>query len=297
MRVLVSGSSGLIGTALRHALARDGHDVVRLVRRAPTGADQRFWDPDQGQLETSAVEGFDAVVHLAGAGIGDARWSTSRKQLLVDSRVDSTGLLVSRLAAAQDKPQVLISASAIGYYGERDEPVTEVDGPADPPDFLSQLCVAWENAAAPAHDAGIRTVYLRTGLVVSPDGGALGKLLLPFKLGVGGRLGSGKTWWSWISVQDHVRATLHLIHQPVSGPVNLTAPSPVRSEEFTKTLGRVLKRPTVIPAPRFALEILLGKELAEALLFTSARILPAKLEDSGFEFTHPDLEAALREIL
>lgn len=297
MRVLITGSSGMIGTALRRSLARDGHHVVRLVRHPPTGADQRYWDPEAGELDPGDVEGFDAVVHLAGAGIGDARWTESRKRLLLDSRVDSTDLLVSRLAGAADKPEVLISASAIGYYGERAEPITEADGPADPPDYLSRLCIAWEGAAAPAVEAGIRTVFIRTGLVLDEQGGALGKMLLPFKLGLGGKLGSGDTWWSWISIDDHIRAIRHLMEQPVSGAVNLTAPNPVQSATFTKALGRALRRPTILPIPRFALEMLLGKELAEALLFTSAQILPSKLLESGFEFEHPVINSALEAML
>jgi hypothetical protein len=206
-------------------------------------------------------------------------------------------LLAEQLAAAKQKPKVLISGSAIGYYGERIEPVTEEDGPAQPSDFLSEVAVAWEAAAAAAESAGIRTVAIRTGIVLARKGGALGKLLLPVKLGVGGKLGSGETWWSWISIDDEVRAIKHLITAPVSGAVNLTAPNPVTNAEMTKTLGRVLRRPTFIPVPRFVLEVLLGKDLAASLLFTSARIMPAKLEESGFEFRHRDIESALRAVL
>jgi len=297
MRILVSGSTGLIGAALCTSLRADGSDVVRLVRHRSAAPDERLWDPAGGQLDPNHVEGFDAVVHLAGAGIGDRRWSKGRRRLILQSRVSSTRLLAERLAAAKRKPKVLISGSAIGYYGERIEPVTEEDGPAQPPDFLSEVAVAWEAAAVPAESAGIRTVAIRTGIVLAKRGGALGKLLLPVKLGVGGKLGSGETWWSWISIDDEVRAIKHLMTAPVSGAVNLTAPRPVTNAEMTKTLGRVLHRPTLIPVPRFVLEMLLGKDLAASLLFTSARILPAKLEESGFEFRHRDIESALRAVL
>ncbi len=297
MRVLITGASGLIGTALCRSLETDGDEVVRLARRKPAEQNERFWDPADGVLEQADVEGFDAVVHLAGAGIGDRRWSNERKRLILDSRVSATELLSQRLASAESKPRVLISASAIGYYGDRPNPVSEKDGPADPPDFLSTVCAAWEAATAAAESAGIRTVHVRTGIVLAGSGGALGKLLLPFRLGLGGRLGSGKTWWSWISIDDHIRALRHLIETPVSGAVNLTAPNPATNADVTRALGRVMRRPTLFPVPRFALEILLGKQLAAALLFTSARILPRKLQESGFEFNHGDLETALRAAL
>ncbi|MDX2467975.1 MAG: TIGR01777 family oxidoreductase, partial [Acidimicrobiia bacterium] len=222
MRVLLTGGSGLIGTALNQSLTADGHEVVRLVRRPPGSADERRWDPTAGVLDVGDVENFYAVVHLAGAGIGDKRWSQDRKRLILDSRVDSTELLSHRLAEAESPPDVLISGSAIGFYGDRSDPVAEDAEPADGPDFLSDLCVAWEGATRAAESAGIRTAHIRSGLVLSKDGGALGKLLLPFRLGVGGRLGSGKTWWSWISIADEIRAIRHLIDTPVHGAVNLT---------------------------------------------------------------------------
>ncbi len=297
MRVLMTGSSGLIGTALRRSFAADGIEVVRLVRRPPQAEDERFWDPAQDVLDPGHVDGFDAVINLAGAGIGDKRWSEDRKRKIIGSRLDATSVLVSRLADTERKPDVLVSGSAIGFYGDRDELVTETAGPADPPDFLSRLCTDWEAATAPAAAAGIRTACIRTGLVLAEDGGAVAKLLLPFKLGVGGRLGSGGTYWSWISLPDHVRAVRHVIAHSVAGPVNLTAPHPVTSAEVTKALGRALHRPTLLPVPRFALELLLGKELAAALLFTSNRVLPAKLEESGFRFEHDDIDTALQAVL
>jgi uncharacterized protein (TIGR01777 family) len=297
MRVLMTGASGLIGTALSQSLEDDGAEVVRLVRRSPQDEGEIRWDPAADSLDQAAVEGFDAVIHLAGAGIGDSRWSEHRKRVILDSRVDGTTLLAERIASAERKPSVLLSASAIGYYGDREQPVTEADGPASPADFLSEVCVAWEGATTAAETAGIRTVHLRTGLVLSKGGGAIGKMLLPFRLGLGGQLASGETWWSWISLDDHIRAVRHLIDQPVHGPVNLTSPKPAMSREVTKALGKVLRRPTFMPIPRFGLEILLGKELANALLFTSARVMPAKLEESGFSFEHPDIENALQAVL
>ncbi len=297
MRVLITGSSGLIGRALTQSLESDGIEVFSLVRRAPRQDSELHWDPAAGELNPGDLEGFDAIVHLAGAGIGDRRWSEERKQTILNSRVDGTRLLADALASVENRPEVLVSGSAIGFYGDRDEPVTEADGPADPLDFLSEICVAWEEAAAPAEAAGIRTVFIRTGIVLSAEGGALRKLLIPFRAGFGGKLGSGDTWWSWISIDDQVGAIRHLIDNPVSGPVNLTAPAPVQNTELTKALGRVLRRPTFFPVPRFVLDVVLGKELAAALLFTSARVLPAKLEDSGFEFQHSDIESALRSVL
>jgi uncharacterized protein (TIGR01777 family) len=297
MKVLAAGCSGLIGSALVASLEEDGHVVTRLVRRPPTTSAEVFWDPAKGQLDVAAVSGFDAVVNLAGAGIGDKRWSEARRRVIRESRVQSTTLLAEALAAADDKPQTFISGSAIGYYGNKPEPVTEDEGPADPPDFLSKVVVEWEASTAAAEAAGVRTAHTRTGLVLSGTGGALAKMLLPFRFGVGGKLGSGDTYWSWITLADEVRAIRHLITTPVSGPVNLTSPNPISNAEFTKTLGLVLKRPTVVPVPRFALKLLLGTELAEALLFTSARVLPTKLIESGFEFLYPDLESALRTVL
>lgn len=297
MRVLVTGASGLIGRALTRSLERDGNEVWRLTRRPPRDANEILWDPVNGELDVAALEGFDAVVHLAGAGIGDKRWSEKRKHEILESRIESTTLLCERLAQVHDKPGVLISASAIGFYGGREAPVAEEDGPADPPDFLSDVCVAWESATGAAEAAGIRTVHIRTGIVLAKKGGALGRLLLPFRFGLGGKLGSGRTWWSWISLHDHIRAIRHLIDHPVSGPVNLTAPEPITNAELTEALGRALGRPTLIPMPRFALELLLGKELAAALLFTSARVLPAKLEETGFTFDHPEIDSALAAVL
>jgi uncharacterized protein len=297
MRVVVTGSSGLIGRALCSLLTRNGHDVVPIVRQPARPGDRALhWDPEAGTIDARALEGTDAVVHLAGAGIGDRRWSESRKRVLVESRRRSTALLVGALAGLGRRPRVLVSASAIGFYGDRnDEVLMEQSAPGD--DFLASLCVRWEAEAAPAIDAGIRVVCVRTGLVLSRDGGALPKMLPLFKLGLGGRFGSGAQWWSWITLDDEIRAIAWLLENDVRGPVNLTAPNPVTNSEFTRILSAVLSRPAWLSVPRFGPRLLLGSELADALLFTSARVRPAVLESSGFAFSHSDLEEGLRNIL
>lgn len=296
MDVIVTGSSGLIGTALVADLEGDGHRVRRLVRRTPKGPGEVRWDIAAGEIDRAGLEGADAVVHLAGPGIGDKRWTDERKRELRDARVDGTTLLAEALAGLDAPPRVLLSGSAIGIYGDRgDEKLTEKSKPGD--DFLSGLCVDWEAAAAPAAAAGIRVARLRTGIVLAPGGGALDKLLPLFKLGLGGRLGSGDQFWSWITLEDQIRAIRHLIDSGVSGPVNLTAPEPETNHTITTTLGEVLHRPTLLPVPRFGPKILLGSEAAEAFLYASQRVFPKVLEADGFTFTHPDLEAGLRSIL
>jgi uncharacterized protein (TIGR01777 family) len=294
--VLVTGSHGLIGTALIPRLRARGDRVLRLVRGAPEGADDASWDPANGTIDAAALEGVDAVVHLAGAGIGDKKWTPERKQLVLDSRTRPTGLLARTLAGLDRRPRVLVSASAIGYYGDRgDEILTEDSGPGD--DFGAQVCREWEDATSPAADAGIRVVRIRTGLVLAANGGLLKQLLLPFKLGIGGRLGSGKQYMSWIAIDDELRAIVHLIdHDTLAGPVNLTAPNPVTNAEFTSTLGGVVHRPTVLPTPLPALKLVYGGELVDTLL-GSQRVSSGKLSSSGFEFAHPDLDAALRATL
>jgi uncharacterized protein len=293
MDVIVSGSSGLIGTALRRSVADDGHRVIRLVRRPPRSADEIEWDPTGERLDPTDLEGADAVVNLAGAGIGDKRWTAARKRELVESRTLGTALLARSLAGLDRPPAVLVSGSAIGYYGDGgDDVLTEASPPGDI--FLSTLCEAWEAAAAPATDAGIRTAFARTGLVLSGHGGALGKLLPLFRLGLGGRVGGGREWWSWISLTDEVRAIRHLIDHDVAGPVNLTAPGAARNADVTRALAQVLRRPALIPVPSFGPKVLLGSELADQLLFLSQRIEPAVLTASGFTFEHPDITTALR---
>ncbi len=297
MRVVVTGSSGLIGRALCLSLSAQGHRVDRVLRQPVRPGDRDLqWDPKAGTIDARGLEGADAVVHLAGAGIGDSRWTEARKQVLVESRCRSTALLAGALAGLDRPPRVLVSASAIGFYGDRgDEVLTEQSPPGR--DFLASLCVRWEAEAAPAARAGIRVVCARTGLVLSPTGGALPKLLALFKLGLGGRFGSGSQWWSWITLDDEIRAIEWLLENDVRGPVNLTAPHPVTNSEFTRVLGAVLSRPARLPVPRFGPRLLLGSERADALLFTSARVRPAVLESCGFGFSHADLTASLQGIL
>lgn len=293
MDVAITGASGLIGTALVAALGRAGHRPIRLVRTAATGTDQIAWDPAKGTIDAEALDGIDAVVNLAGAGIGDHRWTEAYKQTLVDSRVRGTDLLARTIAAMRKPPSVLLSGSAIGFYGDRgDEELTE-DSPGGS-DFLAELCKQWEAATAPAAAAGVRVIHVRTGIVLSGRGGALRKQLPLFKLGLGGRMGTGRQWQSWISLTDEVGAILHLLQHDVSGPVNLTAPNAVTNVAFGKALGAALRRPAVLPVPAFGPKLLLGGELAQALLFSGAHVLPTRLQASGFAFRHPTIEAALK---
>lgn len=293
MDVLVTGSTGLIGSALVPALAAAGHRPVRLVRTPPGPAgDAIWWDPSAGRIDGASIEGIGAVVHLAGAGIGDGRWTPARKAAILDSRVDGTGLLARTLAGLRRPPATLLSGSAIGYYGDRgDEVLTEQSGRGD--GFLADVTVAWEAATEPAVQAAIRVVHLRTGVVLSPGGGALAKLMPLFRLGLGGRLGTGRQWMSWISLDDEVGAIIHLLDQGATGPVNLTAPRPTTNTEFTRTLGRVLHRPAFAAVPRFGPRLVVGAELADALLFSSQRVLPQALEASGYTFRHAGLPEAI----
>jgi uncharacterized protein len=292
--VAVSGSHGFVGSALVPALARAGHRVVRLVRDRPVGADELGWDPDAGTIDREGLEGIDAVVHLGGTGIGDKRWTDARKRLILESRTKGTGLLARTLAALAHPPSVLVSASAVGYYGDRgDEPLDEQSGPGS--DFVAGVCVQWEAATAPAAEAGIRVATTRSGLILGRDGGVFPRMLLPFRLGIGGRIASGRQYMSWISICDEVGAILHaLTHDAVSGPVNVTGPAPVTNAEFTETLGRVVHRPTVIPTPLFPLRLRYGSELVQHLLVEGQRVLPKRLEATGYRFAHPTLEEALR---
>lgn len=297
MRVLVTGSSGLIGQALVRRLAGAGHEAVRLVRTEPAEGEAAVaWDPQAGTLDPAALEGFDAVVHLAGENIGAGRWTAARKARIRGSRVRGTGLLCAALAGLDRKPKVLAAASAVGIYGHRgDEELDEESPPGD--GFLPELCRAWEKAAEPAAQAGIRVVNLRMGLVLAREGGALARMLPLFRLGLGGRLGSGAQWMSWITLDDVTAAIAHVLGaEALSGPVNLTAPRPATNRDFTKALARVLRRPAVLPAPAFALRLALG-EMADALLLASARVLPRRLAQSGFQFADPLLEPALRRLL
>ena len=296
MRVAVTGSHGLIGSGLLDALHTRGDEAVRLVRDQPQPGEAR-WEPAEGKIDAKALEGVDAVVHLAGVGIGDRRWSDEHKRAVLDSRVQGTTLLARTLASLTDRPSVLVSASAVGYYGDRgDEVLTEDAGPGT--GFLSEVCEQWERSTAPAEDAGIRVAHLRTGLVMSREGGALKQMLVPFRLGAGGRIGSGRQWWSWIAIDDELGAILHVVgDDTVRGPVNLTAPNPVTNAEFTKTLGKVLGRPTLLPTPTFALKALFGGDAVDEMFLGGQRVVPAKLEATGYEFRHPHLEHALRALL
>ena len=293
MDIAITGSSGLIGTALRASLEAAGHNAIRVVR---SGSDGIGWDPAEGRIDAAGFEGIDAVVHLAGEGIGERRWNDEVKKSILDSRVDGTTLLATTLAGLQNPPKILLSGSATGYYGERgDEILTEESSKGE--GFLSDVVEAWESSAKPAVDAGIRTAFLRTGIVLSPDGGALGKILPIFKLGAGGKMGNGKQWWSWISIDDEIGMIEWLLANDVSGPVNLVAPGATTNAEFTDVLGDVMKRPTFLPVPKFGPKLLLGGELANELLFTSTRVEPGVAASAGYQFKHPDLEGALRAAL
>jgi uncharacterized protein len=295
MRIAITGSSGLIGTALRERLTRSGHEIVRVVRRS-AGAGEIEWDPDAGRLDPASLAGLDAVVHLAGAGIGDKRWTDSYKREIRESRVRSTCLLSEAIAACETGPAVLLSASGVGIYGARgDEDIDETSSLGD--DFLAQVCRDWEAGTGMAAAAGTRVALLRTGIVLSPAGGALKKQLPLFKIGLGGRFGDGTQWQSWISIDDHVGAIEHLLSSDVSGPVNLTAPRPVTNAEFAKVLAGVLRRPSFLPVPSFGPKLLLGSELTESLLLTGQKVHPGVLMGDGYAFTHPDLETALRALL
>lgn len=285
----------MIGSALRARLAESGHDVLRLVRSAP-GPGDISWDPQNGRLDAAALADVDAVVNLAGAGIGDHRWTDGYKRQIRESRVRGTTLLSEAIAANCPGRRVLLSSSAIDYYGAHDDEVLDESSPSGTT-FLAGVCRDWEAATAAAESAGARVVHFRTGLVLSKSGGALKKLLRLFKLGLGGRFGSGRQWMSWISIDDEVRAIEHLLASDVAGPVNLTAPNPVTNADFTKVLGRVLDKPAIVPVPRFGPRLLVGREAAETLLYTGQRVVPGVLQADGFEFTHPELEPALRAIL
>jgi len=296
MNILVTGASGMIGTALTSSLTASGHEVTRLVRAQPKPGEKAIrWNPMAGIIEASALEGMDAVVHLAGENIAE-RWTAAKKVKIRDSRVKGTQLLCETLARLTSPPKVLVSASAVGYYGDRGEETLTEDSPPGR-GFLPEVCRAWEAATEPARQHGIRVVQLRLGVVLSAAGGALAKMLPPFRLGLGGVLGSGRQYMSWIALDDAVGAMQHAIAtDSLQGPTNAVAPRAVTNQEFTKTLGKVLGRPTAIPLPAFAARLMFG-EMADELLLASARVQPTKLLASGYQFRYPELEAALRHVL
>ena len=307
MHLLVTGSSGLIGTALVDAATARGDTVTRLVRRSsapggarPAGVTDVTWDPDAGHVDLDALTATgpaDGVVHLAGAGVGDKRWSPARKRVIIESRTRGTDLLARTVAGLDPRPGVLVSASAVGWYGDRGDEVLVESEPAGT-GFLAGVCVGWEAATAPAEAAGIRTVHLRTGIVLSPAGGALAKQLPLFRLGVGGRIGSGRQYRSWITLDDEVGAILHCVDAlELSGAVNATAPSPATDAELARAIGAVLHRPAVLPVPAAALKVVLGPEMATDMVLASQRAVPSRLIAAGFTFRHPELDDALRSVL
>jgi uncharacterized protein (TIGR01777 family) len=294
--ILVTGATGLIGSRLTQALEVAGHTILKAVRRAAKNDREVRWVPERSEIEAAKLGGIDGVVHLAGANIAGQRWSDAYKQEIRESRVKGTRLIAETLAKLANKPRVFVCASAIGFYGDRgDEELAEDSSPGQ--GFLPAVCAAWENSCQAARDAGIRTVNTRIGVVLSKEGGALKSMLLPFKLGLGGVVGSGRQYLSWIAIDDVVRALqFSLAEESLSGPVNLVSPQAVTNREFTKTLGKAIGRPTIFPMPAFAARLAFG-EMADELLLSSTRVLPQKLQAAGFSFAHPQLELTLRHML
>ena len=295
MKILVSGSHGLVGKALTTSLVNAGHEIVSLVRQSANDSEIE-WHPNQGKINGEQLEGFDVVVHLAGESIASGRWTEEKKRKIRESRVKGTELLSSALARLSQPPSTFISASAIGFYGSRgDELLTEESAPGD--GFLPEVCVAWEKATGQAEAKGIRTIHPRFGIILDEKGGALERMLTPFRMGVGGKVGNGKQWMSWIALEDVINALRFLIDEPGSeGPVNFTAPLPVTNADFTEALGSVLSRPTLFSVPAFAARLAFG-EMADELLLSSAKVEPERLKESGYQFKHPELSSALKTIL
>ena len=296
-RILLAGASGLIGKQLAAFLDTGGHEIWRLVRRTPVaGQNEIEWDPSKGTIDNSAIEGFDIVIHLGGAGIGDRRWTKSRMVLIEKSRTESTGLLARTLASLKQKPEVFLVASAIGWYGNRGDEILDEQSEAGT-GFLPETCLAWEASADAARQAGIRTIHARTGVVLDASGGALEKMLLPAKMGAGGPIGFGRQWFSWISMDDQIYALHHLVMSPnTEGAYNITSPEPLQQKNFAKALGRVLRRPAFMPTPPFAIWFLYGK-MGVALTTESQRVMPTRLTEEGYRFQHQDAESALRDAL
>jgi len=296
-KVAVTGASGLVGREIVPTLRRNGFEVLRLVRRAPSAADEVQWDPDQGTIDSEGLRGVSGAIHLAGDNVASGRWTEAKKAKIRDSRVRGTELLARALAELSPKPRVLVSASATGYYGARgdealDESATQGDG------FLASVCGEWEAAASVARDAGVRVVCARIGVVLASSGGALAKMKMPFLLGLGGRIGDGTQYMSWITLEDLVSALVFALERDdIEGPVNFVSPTPVTNADFTAALGRVLKRPTVLPVPKFALRLGVGSDMANEMLIGGARVVPALLHARGFRWEHTTLEPALRSLL
>ena len=296
MRIVVSGSTGFIGTALVRAIEQRGDDVVRL-RRGAAGDAGPVWDPEAGTISDDAFDGADAVIHLAGEGIGEKKWTPEQKRRILESRTKGTTLIARTLAQRSNKPAVLVSGSAVGYYGDRGDEILDEDSSSGD-DFLADACRQWEAAAQPVVAAGIRLVTIRTGIVLDPRGGVLKQLLPPFRFGLGGRTGSGRQWMSWITLGDAVGAILHAVdHDSMRGPVNLTAPNPATNAGLTHALGKALHRPTALPTPLFPLKMIYGSELVAALLVAGQRVTPSRLLDNAYPFAHTELEPAFREML
>ena len=298
MRVAVSGSTGLVGSEVVASLSTAGHEVVRLVRRPPAPGEKAVrWDPAKGEVDAAGLEGFDAVIHLAGENVGAGRWTPARKAAIRDSRVNGTRLLCDALAGLARPPKTLVCASAVGYYGDRGgETLAEESPPGT--GYLAEVCREWEAASAPAARKGIRVVALRIGMVLSPEGGGLPRMLPLFRAGLGGVLGGGRQYVSWVALDDLPNILLHALQRgDLTGPVNAVAPRPVTNREFTEALGKALSRPTPLPVPAFALRLAVGREMADALLLASARVVPRRLEETGYRFRFPELGGALHHLL
>jgi len=295
MKILVAGASGLVGSALIPSLESDGAEINRLVRSSPK-VNEIEWHPNRGEIDTARLEGFDAIINLAGENIAEGRWTDERKRRIRDSRVNGTHLLSEAIGKLATKPHVFLCASATGFYGDRDDEILEETSESGS-GFLATLCREWEGATEPAAKAGVRVVNLRFGPILAREGGMLGKMLTPFKMGMGGKVGSGKQYISWVTIDDVVGAIrLALGDKSLDGPLNVVSPHPVTNEEFTRTLGEVLSRPTVMSIPAFAARLAFG-EMADEMLLVSQRVVPKKLTDAGYQFRHPELEGAFRKYL
>jgi uncharacterized protein (TIGR01777 family) len=296
-KVAVTGASGLVGRELVRTLRRNGFEVLRFVRRAPSAADEVQWDPDQGTIDSEGLQGVIGAIHLAGDNVASGRWTEAKKAKIRDSRVRGTEVLAGALADLSPKPRVLISASATGYYGARGDEALD-ESASQGAGFLASVCGEWEAAASAARDAGVRVVYARIGVVLASSGGALAKMKMPFLLGLGGRIGDGTQYMSWITLEDLVSALVFALERDdIEGPVNFVSPTPVTNADFTAALGRVLKRPTVLPVPKFALRLGVGSDMANEMLIGGARVVPALLHARGFRWEHTTLEPALRSLL